>query len=160
MSLQKLLNIREKRKDRVFTELRIAKNNIANREKMWLAKREELENYYMERAKKKKQLFDKLSSKGFTTKEYTKYRAKLNAIDQQEKQYTERLKMAENLLQKAEEDYWQLKKKSNAVIREVEKLTEILKDTNQQEKQKTNRQEEIEADDFSVMAKLKEALIK
>ncbi len=149
MSLQKLLNIRKKRKDRVFTELRIAKNNIANREKMWLAKREELENYYMERVQKKKQLFDKLSSKGFTTKEYAKYQAKLNAIDQQEKQYTERLKMAENLLQKAEEDYWQLKKKSSAIIREVEKLTEILKGVEQREKLKACRQEELEVEDFN-----------
>lgn len=148
MSLRKLLDIRSKRKDRVFSELQIARKNVIAREKMVKEKKAQLENYYTERTHKKKSLFDDISSRSFTKREHIKYLAKLAAIDAQEKKYTDHLKMAETLLQTAENDFQQAKLKSTEVLREIEKLTEILKGTEDSERVIALRKEEREAEDF------------
>ena len=148
MSLHKLLEIRTKRKERIFVELRIASDNIATREKILNEKEKQLADYKIQRLIEQKALFDKITSKGFTVKEHDKYIAALKKTDEQELKYVEHLKMAETLLQTAKHDYQQAKEKSLAVMRELERLTEILKGSEKSEKRAALRKEETEAEDF------------
>lgn len=148
MSLQKLLEIRTKRKERIFIDLRIASENIVLREKIQKEKEENLSTYRVQRVEKKKRLFDDIASQGFTIEDHEKYLAKLTKIDDQEKQYVEHLQMANTLLQTAQNEYQQTKAKSLAIMREFEKLTEILKGSEKAEKMMALRKEELEAEDY------------
>lgn len=148
MSLKKLLDIRTKRKERVFLELSIA-NDVVVARKIDL---NNANNYLIHfrdwRVKEQKSLFDTLTSKQFTPKEYEKYMAKLTKIDAQEHQLIEQIKLAESAVQDAEKNYQKIKTKSLAVTRELEKLTEILEGEEKDEKIMKLRKEEREAEDF------------
>jgi len=148
MSLKKLLDIREKRKEKVFLELSIANDTVVAREENLQKAKETLVFYREWRVKKQKSLFDDLTSQQFKPKEYEKYLAKLTKIDVQENYYSEQLKAAEPLLQAAKNEYQQIKTKSLSVVRELEKLTEILKGTEENEKVLLLKKEESEAEEF------------
>jgi len=94
MSLKKLLDIREKRKEKVFLELSIANDTVVAREENLQKAKETLVFYREWRVKKQKSLFDDLTSQQFKPKEYEKYLAKLTKIDVQENYYSEQLKAA------------------------------------------------------------------
>ena len=148
MSLKKLLDIRTKRKERVFLELSIANDTIATRKENLQKANDNLAYYRDWRVKEQKSLFKDLTSQQFTPKEYEKYMAKLTKIDVQEQQYVEQIQTAESLVHTAEKEYQKVKKKSLAVTRELEKLTEILKGSEDAERTMMLRKEEREAEDF------------
>lgn len=148
MSLQKLLEIRTKRKERIFIDLRVASENIVSREKIQKEKEEGLSNYRVQRVVTQKALFDDIASQGFTIDDHNKYLAELEKIDDQEKQYVEHLQMANTLLQTAKSEYQQTKAKSLAIMREFEKLAEILKGSEKAEKIMALRKEETESEDY------------
>lgn len=148
MSLKKLLEIREKRKERVFLELSIASNLITTKRQALQKSKENLVYYREWRVKTQKTLFDELTSQQFKPKEYEKYLAKLTKIDMQERSYIEQRETAESLVHEAEKAYQQVKEKSLEVTRELEKLTEILKGSEADEKIMMQRKEENEAEEF------------
>lgn len=148
MSLQKLLEIRTKRKERIFAELQSASNTVVACQQKLEQASNDLQAYYIWKAEEQDSLFKELSKQKFTAKEYQRYLEKLAKIDVQERHYKEQIETGKTMLQTAKQDYEAIKVKSLAIAREMEKLTEILKGTDKIEKKKAIRKEEFEAEDF------------